>query len=150
MSWRRCCSAPVPPRWRKSEFAQGATTPSSLPSTGLFAGIVGLLAVALCAHLAASFITSRLERTGQPGLAERLRRRGLQTGTFVVALSVLALLAAAWKAPALWHNLSTTALPLLVIGLLATPISLYALARRCYLLARGATMLAAGAIVWVG
>ena len=66
----------------------------------------------------------------------------------MLALSVLALLAAAWKAPALWHNLSTTALPLLVIGLLATPISLYALARRCYLLARGATMLAAGAIVW--
>jgi cytochrome d ubiquinol oxidase subunit II len=61
---------------------------------------------------------------------------------------VLSLLVAAWKAPALWHNLRTTALAVLVIGLSATVISLYALARRRYLLARGATMLAAGAIVW--
>jgi cytochrome d ubiquinol oxidase subunit II len=61
---------------------------------------------------------------------------------------VLSLLAAAWKAPALWHNLSTTALPLLVIGLLATVVSLFALARRRYLVARGATALAAGATVW--
>jgi cytochrome bd ubiquinol oxidase subunit II len=131
-----------------SSSAHGAATVSSLPWTGLFAGIVGLLAVALCAHLAATFITSRLERTGQPGLAERLRRRGLQTGTSMLALSVLSLLVAAWEAPTLWHNLSTTALPLLAIGLLATVTSLYALARRRYLLARGATMLAAGAIVW--
>jgi cytochrome bd ubiquinol oxidase subunit II len=131
-----------------SSSAHGAATVSSLPWTGLFAGIVGLLAVALCAHLAASSITIRLERAGQAKLAERFRRRGLQTGTFVLALSVLSLFAAARKAPALWHNLGTTALPLLVIGLLATVVSLYALARRRYLLARVATMLAAGAIVW--
>ena len=69
-------------------------------------------------------------------------------GSVLLALSLLALLTAAWKAPALWHRLSTAALPLLVIGLLATVLSLYALARRRYLLARGATMLTAGAIVW--
>jgi cytochrome d ubiquinol oxidase subunit II len=131
-----------------SSSAHGPATVSSLPWTGLFAGTVGLLAVALCAHLASTFITHRLQRTGQPGLAERFRRRGLQTATSVLALSVLSLLAAAWKAPALWHKLSTAALPLLVIGLLATVISLAALARRRYRLARSATMLAAGAIVW--
>jgi cytochrome bd ubiquinol oxidase subunit II len=131
-----------------SSSHRGAATASSLPWTGLFAVSVGLLAVALCAHLAASFITNRLARGGQPRLAERFRRRGMQTGTSVLALSVLSLLAAAWKAPALWHNLSTTALPLLVIGLLATLVSLFALARRRCLVARGATALAAGAIVW--
>ena len=131
-----------------SSSPHGPATVSSLPWTGLFAVTVGLLAVALCAHLAATFITHRLQRTGQPGLAERFRRRGLQTATSVLALSVLCLLAAAWKAPALWHKLSTTSLPLLLIGLLATVISLFALARRRYQLARSATMLAAGAIVW--
>ena len=131
-----------------SSSPHGPATVSSLPWTGLFAVTVGLLAVALCAHLAATFITHRLQRTGQPRLAERFRRRGLQTATSVLALSVLCLLAAAWKAPALWHKLSTTSLPLLVIGLLATVISLFALARRRYQLARSATMLAAGAIVW--
>ena len=131
-----------------SSSAHGPATVSSLPWTGLFAGIVGLLAVALCAHLAATFIANRLDRTGQPLLAERFRGRGLQTGGFVLALGALSLLTSAWKAPVLWHNLSTTALPLLAIGLLATVISLYALTRRRYLLARVATMLTAGAIIW--
>jgi cytochrome d ubiquinol oxidase subunit II len=131
-----------------SSSTHGPATVSSLPWTGLFAGIVGLLALALCAHLAATFVASRLERASQATLADRFRRRGLQTGACLLALSVLALLAAVWKAPALWHRLSTAALPLLVIGLLATALSLYALARRHYQLARGATMLAAGAIVW--
>jgi cytochrome d ubiquinol oxidase subunit II len=131
-----------------SSSTHGPAAVSSLPWTGLFAGIVGLLAVALCAHLAATFVTSRLERAGQPTLADRFRRRGLQTGASLLALGLLALLTAAWKAPSLWHRLSTAALPLLVIGLLATALSLYALARRHYQLARGVTMLAAGAIVW--
>jgi cytochrome d ubiquinol oxidase subunit II len=120
----------------------------ALPWTGVFAGTTGLLAVALCAHLAASFMAMRLERAGQPGSAEHFRRRGLQTGASVLALSLLALILAAWKAPALWHRLSTAALPMVGIGLLATLISLYALARRRYRLARDATMLAAAAIMW--
>jgi cytochrome bd ubiquinol oxidase subunit II len=130
-----------------SSTTHGAATVSSIPWTGLFAGIVGLLAVALCAHLAATFVTNKLERTSQAA-ADSFRRRGLQTGASVLALSLLALLTAAWKAPALWHRLSTAALPLLVIGVLATVLSLYALASRRYLLARVATMLTAPAIVW--
>jgi cytochrome bd ubiquinol oxidase subunit II len=130
-----------------SSSAHGAASVSSIPWTGLFAGIVGLLAVALCAHLAATFVTNKLERVSQAA-ADRFRRRGLQTGASVLALSLLALLAAAWKAPALWHRLSTAALPIVVIGILATVLSLYALASRRFLLARSATMLAAGAIVW--
>jgi cytochrome d ubiquinol oxidase subunit II len=132
-----------------SSSAQG--TASEVPSvhwTGLFAGVAGMLAVALCAHLAASLMTIRLERAGQSALAERFRRRGLQTGASVLALSLVGLLAAAWKAPALSHRLTTTALPALAAGLLATVVSLYALARRRYLLARGATAIAAGAVVW--
>jgi cytochrome d ubiquinol oxidase subunit II len=123
-------------------------TPPSVPWTGLFAGLSGLLAVALCAHLAASFMTNRLQHTGQTRLAERFRRRGLQTGTAMLGLSVLALLAAAWKAPSLWDRLSGTAWPLLALGLISTAASLLGLARRRYLMARVATMLAAGAIVW--
>jgi cytochrome bd ubiquinol oxidase subunit II len=130
-----------------SSSNHGAATVSSIPWTGLFAAIVGLLAVALCAHLAATFVANKLERTSEAA-ADRFRRRGLQTGTFVLALSLLALLTAAWKAPALWHRLSTAALPLLLIGIFAALVSLYALASRRYLLARAATILTAGAIVW--
>jgi cytochrome bd ubiquinol oxidase subunit II len=131
-----------------STSAGVATTPASVPWTGLFAALVGLLAVALCAHLAATFVTTRLQRAGQPGLADRFRRRGLQTGTSVLVLGALALLTADWKAPAVWHRLTTAALPLLAIGLVATIVSLSALWRRGYALARGATLLAAAAILW--
>ncbi len=131
-----------------SSSGRGAPTPLSVPWTGLFAAFVGLLAVALCAHLAANLMTNRLQQAGQTQLAERFRHRALQTGTAVLALSVLALLGAAWKAPALWHRLSTAALPLLAIGLLATMASLVAVARRRYLVARAATMLGAAAILW--
>jgi cytochrome bd ubiquinol oxidase subunit II len=131
-----------------SSSTHGLTTVSSLPWTGLFAAIVGLLAVSLCAHLAATFVTYRLKDTGQTALTDHFRRRGLQTGTAVLALSLLALLTAAWKAPALWHRLSTAALPLLITGVLAILLSLYALAQRRYLLARGAAMLTTAAIIW--
>jgi cytochrome bd ubiquinol oxidase subunit II len=131
-----------------SSSNRASATPLSLPWTGLFTGLVGLLAVALCAHLAASFMTNRLEQTGRPQLADDFRRRGLQTGASVGVLSVLALLSAAWKAPDLWHRLAGPALPVVVIGLLAAAVSVYGLARRRYLVARGATMLSAGAIIW--
>jgi cytochrome bd ubiquinol oxidase subunit II len=131
-----------------SSSSGASATPSSIPWTGVFAGLVGLLAIALCAHLAASFMANRLEQTGQPTLAEGFRRRGLQTGASVIVLSLLALGGAAWKAPGLWHRLTGAALPVAVIGLLAAGVSVYGLARRHYLVARGATMLTAGAIVW--
>jgi cytochrome bd ubiquinol oxidase subunit II len=124
------------------------STPRSVPWTGLFAGVGGLLAVALCAHLAASFTTDRLQHNGQTRLAERFRRRGLQAGTAVLGLSLLALVTAIWKAPSLWDRLSGTAWPLLAVGMIATATSLQGLARRRYLMARMATMLATGAIVW--
>ena len=123
-------------------------TPQSIPWTGLFAVVVGLLAVALCAFLAASFVTTRLGHGADPALAERLRNRALQSGTAVLGFGTLSLLTAAWKAPALWHRLSTTALPLLAIGLVAILTSLYAFARRRYVLARASAMLTAAAIVW--
>ena len=131
-----------------SSSGRVAATPLSIPWTGLFPVLVGLLAVALCAHLAVSFTISRLERAEQPGVVEDLRRRGLATGAAVLALSVLALIGAAWKAPELWHRLTGPALPAVAIGLLAAGTSLYALGRRSYRLARRATLLTAVAILW--
>src|SRR5580704_6399302 len=61
--------------------ASTRTTPApGIPWTGLFAIVVGLLAVALCVHLAACFMTQRLARGDQRPLAESFRRRGLQSG----------------------------------------------------------------------
>jgi cytochrome d ubiquinol oxidase subunit II len=131
-----------------STSARVRATPTSVPWTGVFAVTVGVLAVALCAHLAASFTTNRLARTGHSLIAEDFRRRALRTGAAVVVLGGLALLAAAWKAPALWHRLSTEAWPLLATAAVAMAGSLYGIARRHYLLARSCTMLVAAAVLW--
>ena len=129
-----------------SSSAHGAATVSSIPWTACSQASSGCWRWLL--RTPRRDVRDKQARARSQAAADRFRRRGLQTGASVLALSLLALLAAAWKAPALWHRLSTAALPLLVIGVLATVLSLYALASRRYLLARVATMLTAGAIVW--
>lgn len=131
-SGARAASSPVPP----------------IPWTGLFAVIVGVLAVAICAQLGASFVTRMLTRSGKAVRPIIFARRELQAGSSVLALSVVALGSASWKAPALSHRLTTAALPLVILALAATTASLLALARRRYSLARGANVIATGALMW--
>jgi cytochrome d ubiquinol oxidase subunit II len=129
--------------------ASTGTTPSpGIPWTGLFAIVAGLLAVALCAQLAASFMTQRLARGGQQPLAESFRRRGLQSGVGVLALAALALIVASWKAPSLTDRLLTTALPLVILGAVAITISLAGLAARRYGIARAGSLLTGAALLW--
>jgi cytochrome d ubiquinol oxidase subunit II len=129
--------------------ASTRTTPApGIPWTGLFAIVVGLLAVALCTHLAACFMTQRLARGDQPSLAESFRRRGLQSGVAVMALASLALIVASWKAPSLSHRLLTTALPVVLVGAVAIAASLTSLATRRYELARVASLVTGAALLW--
>jgi cytochrome d ubiquinol oxidase subunit II len=120
----------------------------SIPWTGLFAIVVGGLAVVLCVQLAASFMTLRLARGDQLQPAERFRRRGLQSGFGVLVFSAAALGTASWKAPALYHQLTTVALPLVIVGAAALGASLAALALRRYAIARAATLATGTALIW--
>jgi cytochrome d ubiquinol oxidase subunit II len=134
-----------------AQVSSSGAAPSAVPSipwTGLFAIIVGALAAALCAQLAASFMALTLARSDQSVLAQRFRIRGLQGGGAVLILSVLALSAAGWKAPALSHRLTTAALPIVLPGLAATVVSVYALGRRRYLVARVAGVVSGAAVIW--
>jgi cytochrome bd ubiquinol oxidase subunit II len=124
-----------------------SSAPPPIPWTGVFAAVVGLLAVALCTQLAASFMTIRLARSEQSGLAERFRRRGLQSAASVLILGVLALSVASWKTPALSHRLLGPALPVVIIGLAAIATSLRAFSARNYRIARGGTLLTAAALI---
>jgi cytochrome bd ubiquinol oxidase subunit II len=120
----------------------------NVPWASLFAVIVGALAVALCVQLAASYMTLTLARGGARALADRFRRRGLQAGAATLLLAIVALGAANWKAPALSHRLTTVALPILLVGVVAAVISLHSLATRHYVLGRAATVTTAGALIW--
>ena len=97
------------------------------PGRGCSRVTVGLLARALCAHLAASFIAHRLERDRTAATGEALPPPG-PSDRSVGARPERALAArgAAWKAPAAVAPAQhRPALPLLVlIGLLATGLSM--------------------------
>ena len=123
-------------------------TVPAIPWHGPLALVVGALAVALCAQLAASFVTLKLAHLGEDRITERFRRRGLQSGACVSLLSVLALATAAASAPALWHRLIGAALPIVIAGLATAALSLLALAARRYGVARGATLATAAAVLW--
>jgi cytochrome d ubiquinol oxidase subunit II len=125
-----------------------AGTGSAIPWHSLFALVVGALAVALCAQLAASIVTLKLYVLGEDQITERFRRRALQSGACVLLLSVVALVTAAATAPSLWDRLSGAALPIVIAGLTTAVLSLLALARRWYVVARAATLATGAAILW--
>jgi cytochrome d ubiquinol oxidase subunit II len=126
----------------------GAPPVPSIPWTGAFALIIGALATALCAQLAASFVALGMVRTGESRLAEHFRVRGLQSGAWVLVLALAALPVAAASAPAVWHRLVGEALPLVIVGLGAGAMAVLASWRRRYLLARGACLLTGATVLW--
>src|SRR5690349_746986 len=120
----------------------------AIPWTGLFALLVGTLAVALCVQLASTFVSLHLYRSGEDLITERFRRRALSSGLCVLALGVGALATSASTTPALWHRLIGAGLPAVITGLLAMALSLLALAGRRYGVARVLTILSGAAVLW--
>ncbi len=99
--------------------------------------VIGGLALALCAYLAAVYLTN--ESAGE--LQEDFRGHALLAGTFVVGLAIVVLPLCYFEAPHLWNGLlSTRAAPVLVVGLLSALLSGWALLRRQFRLARIATI----------
>jgi cytochrome bd ubiquinol oxidase subunit II len=127
---------------------RGPTGALAIPWTSVFSVIIGVLAVAVCALLAATFMALRLARAGDRAPAEHFRARGLRAAVTVLIFSVVALGVASWNAPAFSHRLTTAGLPLVVLGSSAAVVSIYALVRRRYALARGAVVTVGVSLVW--
>ena len=119
----------------------GGGAPSAagwLPPIALF---TGLLALALCAYVAAVFLAWEAEARGDALLAEDFRHRALRTGGVVVALSVCVIPLLAHQAPSLALALfSPRALPVVLLGGVAALVAGGALLRRRLHLARIATV----------
>ena len=96
------------------------------PGPGPSPCIIGALAAALCAQLAASFVALGMVRTGESRLAERFRVRGLQSGACVLVLTSPRSRSRPASAPAVWHRLIGEALPLVIVGLGAGAMSVLA------------------------
>lgn len=99
--------------------------------------LIGGLALALCAYLAAVYLTN--ETQGE--LRADFRHRALLAGGFVVAFTVIALPLLYLEAPNLWQGLiGRRAAPVLVAGIATALLSGWALLRHRYRLARVAAI----------
>jgi cytochrome d ubiquinol oxidase subunit II len=98
---------------------------------------IGALALALCAYLAAVYLTN--ETAGE--LQEDFRRRALFAGTFVVGLAALTPPLLYVEATHLWDGLlSWRAAPVLAVGVAAALLSGWTLLHRQYRLARASAV----------
>jgi cytochrome bd ubiquinol oxidase subunit II len=106
--------------------------------------LIGLLALSLCAYLAAVFLAN--ETAGE--LREDFRRRALYAGTAVVALSGAALPLVRSQAPHLWDGLvGGPATPVLIVGIVAALLSGWWLRGRRYRLARVSSVVQIAALL---
>ncbi|NTU80591.1 MAG: cytochrome d ubiquinol oxidase subunit II [Chloroflexales bacterium] len=120
-------------RVRDGEVQVSGTPPWLEP----LAVMIGLLALAICAYLAAVYLANE----AADELREDFRRRALLAGTAVVALSAALLPLLVITAPHLWGGLlSLRAIPIMAIGIVAALLSGWALLRRRYRLARLASV----------
>jgi cytochrome bd ubiquinol oxidase subunit II len=120
--------------------------------TGLWVGpfqlVVGLLAVAACSALAASFLTVEMRRAGEPALAGAFRVQAFRATAVTAVLALAGLALADVSARRLFAGLTGRGLPAVVVGVVALAVALGALARRRDRLARAAVAAAVAAFVW--
>lgn len=99
--------------------------------------VIGVLALALCAYLAAVFLTVET----RDELQEDFRKRALLAGTFVVGLALILLPLLRWELPHLWQGLTERqAGSVLSLGIAAALTSGVCLLRRSYKLARASAI----------
>lgn len=109
-------------------------------ATSLFSGV---MAVCLCAYLAAVYLTGDAQRWGEPDLAEWFRVRALVTGAVTGALAVVGLVVLARDAQDLLIGLTGVALPFAILSAVAGLGSMALMTVRKYTLVR---VTAAGAV----
>jgi cytochrome bd ubiquinol oxidase subunit II len=107
----------------------------------------GVMAVLVCAYLAAVFLCGDARREGAPDLADQFRARALISAAVTGAVGLGGLLVLRADAPALFDGLTGRALPVLVVSVLAGVAAIGLLAVRRYVLARLASALAVATVL---
>lgn len=110
--------------------------------------LTGVLAVVVCAYLAAVYLTADARRSGDETLTAAFRRRALAAGIAAGIVSATGLIFLHADAPALSRGLAHRALPLVVISAIAGVTSLALLYQRRFLTARLTAAAAVTAVLW--
>ena len=83
-----------------------------------FALTIGLMAIALCATLAAIYLTVEATNDKDSKLAEAFRWRGLIAGAVTAVLGAVGLLLSISEAPVIWRGMLNHAIPLVIVTML--------------------------------
>ncbi|MEU4715637.1 cytochrome d ubiquinol oxidase subunit II [Micromonospora purpureochromogenes] len=126
-------------------IAEGDIWRSWLNPTSIYAG---LLAIGVCAYLAAVYLIHDARRANADVLVAQFRRRALATGVLVGAAAVAGLAVVAADAPDLFADLRGRALPLVLLSLAAGIVSLVLITTGRYRLVRVTAALAVAAVLW--
>jgi cytochrome d ubiquinol oxidase subunit II len=129
----------VPPGGEAGDPWSSWTGPSSI--------VGGLLAVTVCAYLAAVFLTSDARRLGEEGLVGYFRRRAIGSAFVAGVLALVGVVVLHDDAHQLYENLVGRALPLVVLSTIAGLVALLLLFRRADHAARLAGAVAVAAVV---
>lgn len=118
--------------------APGGTVQANLGSAWLspFALTIGAMAVALCASLAATYLTQEAQQQNEADLADIYRVRALIVGGITAVLGGLGLLLSPSAAPQLWQGMFARALPIVIATMLIGLATAALLYWRRYRLAR--------------
>jgi cytochrome d ubiquinol oxidase subunit II len=108
----------------------------------------GVLAVIVCAFLAAVYLAADAARRDRPGLADAFRRRAFGTGIVVGVVAAAGVIVLHADAPDLFHGLTHRGAPLIAVSALAGAAALILVARRRFDLARYVGALAVVAVLW--
>src|SRR5579884_2751452 len=101
-----------------------------------FALTIGLMAISLCATLAAIYLTVEATNAKDSKLAEAFRWRGLIAGALTAVLGALGLLLSLSEAPILWRGMLNHAIPLVLATMLIGLAAAVTLFFRYYRIAR--------------
>jgi cytochrome d ubiquinol oxidase subunit II len=107
----------------------------------------GVLAVLVCAYLAAVFLCADARREGAEDLADQFRLRALGTAAVTGGAGIAGLFVLRADAPLLFDGLTGRAVPVVALSVVAGLVALGLLATRRYAAARAASALAVTAIL---
>ena len=126
-------------------IAAGDVITSWLNPTSVLGGV---LAVGVCAFMAAVLLCADAVRSGSTDLSDRFRVRALATAVLVGAVALAGVLVLRADAPALFRGLTHRALPLMIVSAVGGLASIGLLIARRYGLARVAAAVAVVALLW--
>jgi cytochrome d ubiquinol oxidase subunit II len=115
--------------------------------TGPLSLVAGLLSLAMCAFLAATYLTVEAVQRGDQELEDRFRRRALGAGLVAGALAGIGLLVMRADAPTLWKGMLEDGWPLVVLSAVAGVVALGATYRGRERIARAGAAVAVASVV---